>query len=64
MDEIAQLIRLPDYCRVFQAEAGTIQAAARITGDRRVSKRYVTVLSDSQVDNKALSSNVMNTKSV
>ena len=42
----------------------TIQAAGEIIGDGRVSKRNVTILSDSQTTIKALGSKVMNSKTV
>ena len=61
---IAQSIRLPDHCSVFQAEVVPIQDAARIIGDGRICKRNVTILSDSQTAIKALNSNVTNSKTV
>ena len=39
-----------------------LQTTARIIGDRKASKRNVTILSDSQAANKALSCNVMKPK--
>ena len=50
---IAQSIRLPDHCSVFQVEVVAIQTAAGIIGDGRVSKWNVTIISDSQAIIKA-----------
>ena len=58
---IDQSIRLSDHFSVFQAVVA-IRAAARIIGDGRVSKRNVTIHSDSQAAVRALSSNMMNSK--
>ena len=57
-------IWLPDHCSDFQPQVVAIQAAVRIIGGGRFSKRNVTILSDSQAAIKALSSNVMNSKRV
>ena len=35
-------------CSVFQVEVVAIQAAARIIGDKKFSKRNISILSDSQ----------------
>ena len=61
---IAQSIRLPDHCSVAWMKVMAIQAAAGIIGDGKVSKRNITRLSDSQAAIEALSSNVMNFKTV
>ena len=56
--------KVADHCSVFLAKMVAIQTSPRIIGDEKVSKRNITIYSDSQAAIKALSSNGMNSKTV
>ena len=61
---VAESIRLPYYCNIFQVEVLAMQAAVKIIWNSNIPKGNITILSDSQAAIRALGSNVMNSRTV